>query len=255
MDCPECKSFDVREDYSDGSHVCYSCGLVVSPFLLDDRPILDYRNVNHTYEHYSSSSSINACDIMNVGHYLLEIPIHIIDEAITLCDKSSKGMHGTMKNAMKAACLYTVCKRYGVFGLAKNHDDLCVAFETPSKYFAKALKLMESAEASHQTPHQTTHHHYKPLLNMLDINSYTVHKIHNLCVDLENKLKTHKDFVNKKPCKLGPAIVYAIVYNNYPAIIPQLDLKRMAASSSVALPTLKGNIKAIMHNITNKNQR
>lgn len=250
MNCPDCKSFDIREDYNDGSHVCYDCGLVVSPFLIDERPIMDYRNVNYTYEDYSTNDS----DMMNIGHHLLEIPTHIINDAIAMFKESSRQLHGSMKNALKAACVYTVCKRHGVFGLAKNHDDLCMVFESQPKHFAKALKVLESL--SNPTPEPSLHHaYYKPILNMLNFNSVTIHKIYHKCLNLEQRLRHHRDFVNKKPCKLAPAIVYTIMYNNYPDGIIQMDLKQMAALSSVALPTLKGSIKAIMHIYnTNKNQ-
>lgn len=178
--------------------------------------------------------------------------------------------------ALKAAALYIVCRKNNTMGLARSPEDICSAFQTTMHHFTNAMKGMldDGASRSSQSGRGSLGHSeslgsgmvsgimkqrygggnsnveisripywYNTLLDSVcELTGRDRMALYRECQATESHLMKMREFVNKKPVKLAPAILY-VVYERL--FKKTLDMEVLVRSSNVSVCTLRKSIDMI----------
>jgi transcription initiation factor TFIIIB Brf1 subunit/transcription initiation factor TFIIB len=251
--CSECRTADyLMEDYSDGSVVCRACGLIASNVLLDDRPLIDTRRHEQGLSWEETMDSGCDKEILHIGIHILRVPLASVLEATEIFkrfkgsndDDAIKIVKGHNKMALKAAALYIACKSLNTMGLVQGPEDICRAFQTSSTHFSNAVKMLTASRFPRTVEISRIPYWYNALLDTIcETCGRERWKIYKECMETEGQLMKMRQFVNKKPSKLAPAIMYVVCDHIFHK---KLDMQMLVKTSNVSLCTLKKNIEMIL---------
>lgn len=204
--CSDCGSKDIVEDYHDGSMVCRMCGLVVSPFLLDDRPQNDAnRNIHYTSFYQDPPKDIevsNALAMLDIENQ--DIESSVLHQLATFC-QNDKGKGRAC--VLKAHAIFEVCRRMKILRVTK--ELICACFGIEPKTLLQSISKNHEQAQPH-VPLQTINERLVKLATLFIRDSKLRMRIVKCASEIEIRLKANKDYMNKKTSKMDAVILYHV---------------------------------------------
>lgn len=195
--CTDCGSVNLVEDYSDGSLVCRGCGLVVSNFLCDERPLFDHnRNVHSMYYDHTSGEDIcreiaDAVDRLWPGNDMNWLTII-----------ASKKME---KSSSKSRCARAA---HAIFETLKK-ERICMPLETVCWACGTDVKSVSGLFVENVVDNPINQRIVR-LANYFLIDSADRMKAIRVATEVEEALKDDAMFMSKKPSKMDAVILYLV---------------------------------------------
>jgi transcription initiation factor TFIIIB Brf1 subunit/transcription initiation factor TFIIB len=227
LSCDNCKSGQnaFKEDYNDGSIVCTHCGLVVSNILLDDRPMFrDSLESFATNMPLLDSFFFNICDKYHIPEYIAMRSIDIYNTKY----KSQKNMM-----AARAVAFYLACQEHQ---LCHTVDTICNYFLVPYHQFSTILKKQDTFVVK-KIGSRRFHSIVEYIVTSKEVRKPVLAKI----FEFEKILVKNPVFMNKKPSKIDPIIVYFVAQEFF-----NLDKKSLVQDlckiHQISIPTFKKNL-------------
>jgi transcription initiation factor TFIIIB Brf1 subunit/transcription initiation factor TFIIB len=219
--CTDCGSFDLVEDYSDGSLVCRKCGLVVCPWLLDQRPLFDHcRNVHSTP--YVSSENQNNIVLDGLDKLWPGIDMRWVAESVSKMIENDE-QRGRNKAARTAVAVYKVLQ---------NNRNFCVSLETICTAFEADVKLVR-AMFTNNVVDVPINQRIVRLANDLLIDGPQRMQVIRTASDIEERLKNDISYMSKKPSKMDAVIFYLVYTEKLGLKIKKNNIVKLSDISSV----------------------
>lgn len=228
--CSDCGGTDIVEDYKDGSMVCRRCGLVVIPFLVDDRPQHD----SNRDIHYSSGYSDTPRDeqvaatlaMLDIDHPDIECTVTKLVAEL----RSRIAVKGKL-DTLKAYAIYETCRRRKISRVTK--EQICACFCIDPKYLLQFISRNDDGTQRYvNTSVQTINERLIKIATLLISDARVRMKVVRHASEIEAKLKNNKDYLNKKPSKMDVVILY-YVCNDQNVRIKKTELIKEAGVSNV----------------------
>lgn len=236
--CADCNSTALLDDFREGCIVCTNCGLVASPWLLDDRPVVDVTRNLHWSTACSQVHALRDACFRSMGEMIPNKTLHAADEmyANAILKKNVR-RHNT--NALRAACIYQSLKRTGQGGVLHNISDVCNMFDVDHSKIMDMTGLLEEERAETTQKHEMTKYH--AFSHLIDDRTLRW-KMINTCVDVERQVTKQKELANKKPSKMCAALFMCVCMHKY---MVRMDMKELSLTSGVSLVTLRKHIRLL----------
>jgi transcription initiation factor TFIIIB Brf1 subunit/transcription initiation factor TFIIB len=219
--CTDCGSFDLVEDYSDGSLVCRKCGLVVCPWLLDQRPLFDHcRNVHSTP--YVSSENQNNIVLDGLDKLWPGIDMRWVAESVSKMIENDE-QRGRNKAARTAVAVYKVLQ---------NNRNFCVSLETICTAFEADVKLVR-AMFTNNVVDIPINQRIVRLANDMLIDGPQRMQVIRTASDIEERLKNDISYMSKKPSKMDAVIFYLVCTEKLGLKIKKNNIVKLSDISSV----------------------
>jgi len=221
LECRDCGGSNIIEDYKDGSMVCTACGLVVSNFLIDDRPT--FGSYNDIIYDNDINSVLSALDIDS---------IEIEQMASDILASSSR-----RSKVQKAFAVYEACCHHKLLRITK--ELVCAAFQIELKTLLQFLT--KNTQRSRIVSHNINERLAKLAANIID-NPKLRMKAINAAARIEVSLQNNHEYMTKKPSKMDSVILFYVCTD---VLNMKLNKKDYINSISISPTTFNRHVKLL----------